>query len=179
MRRFLDAGITRGAACSRDFTYALLAAVGGADDPGLQSTLDRLAGADLLISEGAGSLANYRFKHALIQDAAYQSLLKSRRQALPRRAATARRLPRKRSRPPSLSRNGRERAASSCGRPLRSPNSTNRPAAPVDALAVLAPALGGFEPTPEMPEIAAAQALTERLHGAASSGEGYFTLAIE
>ena len=43
--------------------------------------------ADLLISEGAGSQANYRFKHALIQDAAYESLLKSSRQALHRRAA--------------------------------------------------------------------------------------------
>ena len=56
---------------------ALLRAVGGIDDPVLQSTLDRLADADLLISEGAGSQASYRFKHALIQDAAYESLLKS------------------------------------------------------------------------------------------------------
>ena len=71
----------------RDFTYALLRAVGGVDDPALQSALDRLADADLLIVEGAGREANYRFKHALIQDAAYDSLLKSRRQALHRRAA--------------------------------------------------------------------------------------------
>ena len=40
-----------------------------------------------LIVEGAGAQAGYRFKHALIQDAAYDSLLKSRRQALHRRAA--------------------------------------------------------------------------------------------
>ena len=43
--------------------------------------------ADLLFVEGAPPQAKYRFKHALIQDAAYDSLLKSRRQALHRRAA--------------------------------------------------------------------------------------------
>jgi predicted ATPase len=78
-----------GAVLGRDFTYALLRAVGGVDDPPLQSALDRLADADLLIAEGVGPQANYRFKHALIQDAAYDSLLKSRRQALHRRAAEA------------------------------------------------------------------------------------------
>jgi hypothetical protein len=76
-----------GAVLGRDFTYALLSAVGGLDDPALQSALDRLAGADLLIAEGAGPQAHYRFKHALIQDAAYESLLKSRRQALHRGTA--------------------------------------------------------------------------------------------
>jgi class 3 adenylate cyclase len=76
-----------GAVLGRDFTYALLSAVGGVDDPALRSALDRLAGADLLIAEGSGAQATYRFKHALIQDAAYDSLLKSRRQALHRRAA--------------------------------------------------------------------------------------------
>ena len=76
-----------GAVLGRDFTYALLRAVGGVDGHALQTALDRLAGADLLIAEGAGHEATYRFKHALIQDAAYDSLLKSRRQALHRRAA--------------------------------------------------------------------------------------------
>ena len=76
-----------GAVLGRDFAYALLCAVGGVDDPALQSALDRLADADLLIAEGAGPHATYRFKHALIQDAAYDSLLRSRRQALHRRAA--------------------------------------------------------------------------------------------
>ena len=76
-----------GAVLGRDFAYALLRALGGVDDSTLQSALDRLAEADLLIAEGAGPGANYRFKHALIQDAAYDSLLKSRRQALHRRAA--------------------------------------------------------------------------------------------
>jgi class 3 adenylate cyclase/predicted ATPase len=76
-----------GAVLGRGFTYPLLRAVGEVDDPDLRCALDRLAGADLLIAEGAGKEASYRFKHALIQDAAYDSLLKSRRQALHRRAA--------------------------------------------------------------------------------------------
>ncbi|MBV8108028.1 MAG: AAA family ATPase [Hyphomicrobiales bacterium] len=90
-----------GAVLGRDFTYSVLAAVAAGpvaavDDRGgrsevadlaLQTALDKLAGADLLIAQGAGPQASYRFKHALIQDAAYESLLKSRRQALHRRAA--------------------------------------------------------------------------------------------
>jgi class 3 adenylate cyclase/predicted ATPase len=75
------------AVLGRDFTYALLQAVGGGDDLALQSALDRLADADLLIAEGAGHEANYRFKHVLVKDAAYQSLLKSRRQQLHARVA--------------------------------------------------------------------------------------------
>ena len=71
-----------GAVLGRDFTYLLLRDVAGVDEPTLQASLDRLADADLLFVEGAPPEANYRFKHALIQDAAYDSLLKSRRQAL-------------------------------------------------------------------------------------------------
>jgi predicted ATPase len=48
-----------------------------------------LADADLLFVDGVPPGATYRFKHALIQDAAYDSLLRSRRQALHRRAAAA------------------------------------------------------------------------------------------
>src|SRR5271166_7132921 len=43
-----------GAVLGRDFSFALVRAVGGVDDPALQSALDRLADADLLIAEGAG-----------------------------------------------------------------------------------------------------------------------------
>ena len=53
----------------------------------LQSALEKLAEADILLVEGLPPEADYRFKHALIQDAAYENLLKSRRQALHRRAA--------------------------------------------------------------------------------------------
>jgi predicted ATPase len=71
-----------GAVLGRDFTYLLLRDVAKVDEPTLQASLDRLADADLLFVEGAPPEAKYRFKHALIQDAAYESLLKSRRQAL-------------------------------------------------------------------------------------------------
>jgi predicted ATPase len=79
-----------GAVLGRSFSYALLRDVASASavaEAGLLSALDKLADADLLIADGAGHEANYRFKHALIQDAAYDGLLKSRRQALHRRAA--------------------------------------------------------------------------------------------
>ena len=76
-----------GAVLGRDFSYALLRSVGGVADHALQFALDRLVDADLLFVEGSGAQATYRFKHALIQDAAYESLLKSRRQALHRHAA--------------------------------------------------------------------------------------------
>jgi hypothetical protein len=75
-----------GAVLGRDFAYRLLRDVSELDEPALQALLDRLADADLLFVEGAPPQASYRFKHALIQDAAYDSLLKSRRQALHRRA---------------------------------------------------------------------------------------------
>jgi class 3 adenylate cyclase len=76
-----------GAVLGRDFSFALLAAIAAIADPALQFALDRLVDADLLFIEGAGAQATYRFKHALIQHAAYESLLKSRRRALHRRAA--------------------------------------------------------------------------------------------
>ena len=76
-----------GAVLGRDFAYELLRDVAGLDESALQPALERLTKVDLLFVEGAPPQANYRFKHALIQDAAYDSLLKSRRQALHRRAA--------------------------------------------------------------------------------------------
>ena len=82
-----------GAVLGRDFSYRLLrdlsSTAAGFDEPRLQAALDRLTEADLLFVDGAPPTASYRFKHALIQDAAYESLLKSRRQALHRRAADA------------------------------------------------------------------------------------------
>lgn len=76
-----------GAVLGRGFSHALLQAVAGLDEPALRAALDRLADAELLFVDGVAPHANYRFKHALIQDAAYDSLLKSRRQTLHRRAA--------------------------------------------------------------------------------------------
>jgi class 3 adenylate cyclase/predicted ATPase len=80
-----------GAVLGRDFSYRLLRDVSstaaGFDEPRLHAALDRLTEADLLFVDGSPPTAAYRFKHALIQDAAYDSLLKSRRQALHSRAA--------------------------------------------------------------------------------------------
>jgi class 3 adenylate cyclase/tetratricopeptide (TPR) repeat protein len=76
-----------GAVLGRGFSYALLQSVAGLDEGSLRSALERLAEADILFVEGDGAQATYRFKHALIQDAAYDSLLKSSRQTLHAQAA--------------------------------------------------------------------------------------------
>ena len=49
-------------------------------DAALQAALENLAEADILLVQGTPPDSDYRFKHALIQDAAYENLLKSRRQ---------------------------------------------------------------------------------------------------
>jgi class 3 adenylate cyclase/predicted ATPase len=69
----------------RDFSYALLRALAGMEDAPLQIALERLAEADILLVQGLPPDSDYRFKHALIQDAAYENLLKARRQILHRR----------------------------------------------------------------------------------------------
>jgi predicted ATPase len=74
-----------GAVIGRGFSYALLRAVAGMEDTALQTALERLAEADILLVQGLPPDSDYRFKHALIQDAAYENLLKSRRQILHRR----------------------------------------------------------------------------------------------
>ena len=76
-----------GAVIGRDFSYALLRAVAGMEDTPLQMALERLAEADTLLVQGLPPDSDYRFKHALIQDAAHENLLKSRRQVLHRRVA--------------------------------------------------------------------------------------------
>ena len=74
-----------GAVIGRDFLYGLLRAVADIDDAVLRTTLDRLTEADILLVQSLPPHSEYRFKHALIQDAAYENLLKSRRQVLHRR----------------------------------------------------------------------------------------------
>ena len=76
-----------GAVIGRGFSYALLRDVAGMEDVALQTSLERLADADIVLVQGLPPAADYRFKHALIQDAAYENLLKSRRQVLHRRVA--------------------------------------------------------------------------------------------
>jgi class 3 adenylate cyclase/tetratricopeptide (TPR) repeat protein len=71
-----------GAAIGRDFSYTLLRCVAGRDDLTLSAALGQLEEAELLLRRGTPPEASYSFKHALVQEAAYESLLKSRRQLL-------------------------------------------------------------------------------------------------
>jgi predicted ATPase len=76
-----------GSVIGRGFSYGLLRSLTGMADAALQAALEQLAEADILLVQGAPPDCDYRFKHALIQDAAYENLLKSRRQVLHRRVA--------------------------------------------------------------------------------------------
>jgi hypothetical protein len=77
------------AAIGREFSYPLLRAVSPWDEDLLRVALAQLVAAEFLYRHGSPPHANYRFKHALIQDAAYQSLLKSARRQHHQRIATA------------------------------------------------------------------------------------------
>jgi len=69
-----------GATLGREFTYDLLQAVSLWDEDTLQGGLHQLVAAEFLYQQGLSPQATYRFKHALTQEAAYQSLLRSTRQ---------------------------------------------------------------------------------------------------
>jgi class 3 adenylate cyclase/predicted ATPase len=69
-----------GAVLGREFPYAMLQAIASQDEATVQAGLAQLVEAELLYQRGRPPRATYRFKHALIQDAAYASLLKSTRQ---------------------------------------------------------------------------------------------------
>jgi class 3 adenylate cyclase/predicted ATPase len=71
-----------GAAIGREFSHALLAAVMRKLDAELGSALERLIAAGLLFRQGVPPHASYLFKHALVQDAAYGTLLREPRRAL-------------------------------------------------------------------------------------------------
>ncbi|MGD9511626.1 MAG: hypothetical protein AB7X49_24110, partial [Geminicoccaceae bacterium] len=78
------------AAClGREFDHALLAAIVDLDQSELAGQLDRLCAAELLLRRGAASGAVYRFKHALVRDVAYESVLRSRRRAVHARVLAA------------------------------------------------------------------------------------------
>jgi class 3 adenylate cyclase/predicted ATPase len=76
-----------GAVIGREFSYELLSAVAGPNGPSLEAALAELVRAGLLFSRGVTPEATYTFKHALVQNAAYETLLRSRRQALHARIA--------------------------------------------------------------------------------------------
>jgi hypothetical protein len=71
-----------GAAIGREFSYELLAAVAAKTKTDLEQALNELTDSGLAFRRGTPPEATYTFKHALVQDAAYDSLLKSRRQEL-------------------------------------------------------------------------------------------------
>ena len=75
------------AVIGRQFSYELLSTVSQLDEVTLQRELGRLVEAEIVYHRGIPPQATYTFKHALIQDAAYQSLLKSARQQYHQRIA--------------------------------------------------------------------------------------------
>src|SRR5262247_2308335 len=77
----------RGAVLGREFAYDMLMAVSSQDEATVQDGLARLVAAELLYQRGRPPRARYMFKHALIQDAAYASLLKRTRQHVHRQIA--------------------------------------------------------------------------------------------
>jgi class 3 adenylate cyclase/predicted ATPase len=72
----------RAAVLGREFSYALLAALVGIEEAALRHGLGRLVDAEILFARGEPPDASYSFKHALVQEAAYVSLLKRTRQQL-------------------------------------------------------------------------------------------------
>jgi class 3 adenylate cyclase/tetratricopeptide (TPR) repeat protein len=76
-----------GAAIGREFSYSLLRELVGRDKTTLNDALAQLEQSELVFRRGKRPEAVYSFKHALVQDAAYESLLKSHRQVLHQRIA--------------------------------------------------------------------------------------------
>ena len=76
-----------GAVLGRDFAYEMLRAITALDEPRLRDVLGRLVEAELLYQRGRPPRSRYMFKHALIQDAAYQSLVRRTRQQYHRQVA--------------------------------------------------------------------------------------------
>jgi len=78
-----------GAAIGREFSYALLRAVSRLPEDALEASLDRLVASELVFQRGTPPDAVYTFKHALVQDAAHDSLLRRSRQQLHAQIAEA------------------------------------------------------------------------------------------
>ena len=82
--------VAQTAACiGRDFDYRLLKAVSPLDEAALQDALERLTSAELIFRRGLPPDSTYIFKHALVRDAAYENLLKTRRQTIHARLVEA------------------------------------------------------------------------------------------
>jgi serine/threonine protein kinase/predicted ATPase len=76
-----------GASLGREFSLETIRAVSDLPEAGLRSGLGRLVQAEILFEKGRPPRTSYQFKHALIQDAAYQSMLKGKRQQVHERIA--------------------------------------------------------------------------------------------
>jgi serine/threonine protein kinase/predicted ATPase len=75
------------ATLGREFSYDVLAAVANVDEPTLQAELTKLVQAEILYAKGPLPRCNYMFKHALLEDALYNALVKSKRHQFHRRIA--------------------------------------------------------------------------------------------
>src|SRR5262249_20203666 len=75
------------ATLGREFSYEMLAAVAGVDEPTLQAELAELVQAEILYPKGRPPRCTYIFKHALLEDALYNALVKGKRQQFHRRIA--------------------------------------------------------------------------------------------
>jgi predicted ATPase len=69
-----------GTVIGREFSYELIQPVARRPEPELGTALDRLTNAGLVFCRGNPPHSSYLFKHALVQDAAYETLLRARRQ---------------------------------------------------------------------------------------------------
>src|SRR5678815_215190 len=69
-----------GAVIGREFSYRLLSVLSPLEETALQEALSQLVSSELVFRRGTIPDATYSFKHAFVQDAAYRSLLKSKRQ---------------------------------------------------------------------------------------------------
>jgi predicted ATPase len=78
-----------GAVIGREFSHSLLVSVARDNEANLETALDRLIQSGLLFRQGTPPHATYLFKHALVQDAAYGTLLREPRRALHARIAEA------------------------------------------------------------------------------------------
>jgi len=76
-----------GAALGREFSYEMLAAIARRSEDQLHNALDQLTASGLIFRRGTPPKANYMFKHALVQDAAYSTLLRGQREEIHARIA--------------------------------------------------------------------------------------------
>jgi class 3 adenylate cyclase/predicted ATPase len=141
----------------RQFSYELLAAVAEMNMTNFKAALDELVRAELVFRHGTAPEVTYAFKHVLVQDAAYRSLLKGRRQWLHGRIAEAleRRLPKVvQSEPETLARHYFEAGApeSAIRYWLRAGQLANRHSANSETIAHCEKGLALVEQVPETPE---------------------------